>query len=213
MRTKDQRPAPCVGDDDYLRYKELLAEGCKGAGVEVWAYCLMPNHVHLILVPQDVDGLRAALAEAHRRYTRMINARKGWTGYLWQGRFASVVMDESHLMRCARYVEQNPVRARLVDRAREWRWSSARAHLAGRDDGLVRVKPLLKHVDDWSAFLGVRLTGEELEPIRAGERTGRPLASATFLKQIEKRLGRTLTKQKPGPKPQGAGVEGGGGGR
>ena len=95
-------------DGDYLRYKELLTEGCKAAGVEVWAYCLMPNHVHLILVPQDADGLRAALAEAHRRYTRLINARKNWTGYLWQGRFASVAMDESHLMTCVRYVEQNP---------------------------------------------------------------------------------------------------------
>jgi len=89
-------------DDVYLRYKELLAEGCKAAGVEIWAYCLMPNHCHLILVPQDADGLHAALGEAHRRYTRMINARKNWTGYLWQGRFASVAMDESHLMTCVR---------------------------------------------------------------------------------------------------------------
>ena len=190
-------------DDDYARYKELLAEGCAAAGVEVWAYCLMPNHVHLILVPGDEDGLRAALGEAHRRYTRMINARKGWTGYLWQGRFASVAMDEGHLMRCARYVEQNPVRARLVERARDWRWSSARAHLKGHDDGLVRVKPLLKHVDDWSTYLGERLSAEELEPIRAGERTGRPLGSTSFLKQLEKRLRRTLIKQRPGPKPKG----------
>ena len=143
----------------------------------------------------------------------MINARKGWTGYLWQGRFASVAMDESHLMTCVRYVEQNPVRARLVERARDWRWSSARAHLAGRDDGLVRVKPLLKHVDDWSAFLDERLTGVELEPIRARERTGRPLAAPSFLKQIEKRLGRTLTKQKPGPKPKNASAKGGVSGR
>ena len=98
------------------------------------------------------------------------------------------------------HVKQNPVTARLVERACDWRSSSARAHLAGRDDALVRVKPLLQHIDDWSAFLGERLTGEELEPIRARERTGRPLAALSFLKQIEKRLGRTLTKQKPGPK-------------
>jgi len=111
-------------------------------------------------------------------------------------------MDDGHLMRCARYVEQNPVRARLVERARDWRWSSARAHLKGADDGLVRVRPLLKHVDDWSTYLGERLTAEELEPIRAGERTGRPLGPASFLKQLEKSLGRTLIKQKPGPKPR-----------
>lgn len=167
----------------------------------------MPNHVHLILVPGDEDGLRAALAEAHRRYTRMINERMGWTGYLWQGRFASVAMDDGHLMRCARYVEQNPVRARLVERARDWRWSSARAHLKGADDGLVRVKPLLKHVDDWSAYLGERLTAEELEPIRAGERTGRPLGPPAFLARLERRLGRVLVKQKPGPKPKQSGDE------
>jgi len=189
-------------DDDYVRYKELLAQGCKQAGVEVWAYCLMPNHVHLVLVPSDpITGI-CTLSEAHRRYTRLINERKGWTGYLWQGRFASVAMDESHLMACVRYVEQNPVRAKLVTRARDWPWSSARAHLAGRDDGLVRVKPLLAHVDDWSAYLGEKLGSGELEAIRAGERTGRPLASISFLKQIEKRLGRKLTKQKPGPKPK-----------
>ncbi|MEQ1863416.1 MAG: transposase [Micropepsaceae bacterium] len=189
-------------DADYTVYKELLAEGCKAAGVAIWAYCLMPNHVHLILVPGDRDGLRAALAESHRRYTRLINGRKGWTGYLWQGRFASFAMDDAHLLACARYVEQNPVRARLVERAREWRWSSARAHLSGRDDGLVRVKPLLDRVDDWLAFLGERLTEEDLEPIRSGEHTGRPLGSPAFVKQLERRLGRTLARQKPGPKPK-----------
>ena len=195
-------------DGDYARYRELLAEGCKAAGVEVWAYCLMPNHVHLILVPHDRDGLRAAIGEAHRRYTRMINARMGWTGHLWQGRFASFAMDETHLLDCARYVEQNPVRARLVARARDWRWSSARAHLQGRDDGLVSAKPLLARVDDWPAFLGEKLSADELEAIRASERTGRPLGAASFLKQLERKLGRSLARQKPGPKPKASGDEG-----
>src|ERR1051325_9749942 len=130
-------------DDDYEVYRALLAEGCRAAGVAVWAYCLMPNHVHLILVPSDQDGLRAALGETHRRYTRHVNLREGWRGYLWQGRFASFPMDEAHLLAGARYVELNPVRARLVRRARDWRWSSARAHLTGRDDGLAVVRPLL----------------------------------------------------------------------
>ena len=191
-------------ENDYALYKALLAEGCKAAGVEVWAYCLMPNHVHMIMVPRDRDGLRAALSEAHRRYSRTVNGRQGWTGYLWQGRFASFAMDEAHLYACARYVEQNPVRARLVERARDWRWSSARAHLAGRDDGLVRVKPLLDKVEDWRTFLGEKLTGEELETIRAGERSGRPRGSPQFVKQLERRLGRVLGKQKPGPKPKAA---------
>src|SRR5437879_358139 len=130
-------------DEDYAAYRVLLAEGCRNAGVKVWAYCLMPNHVHLVLVPQAEDGLRAAIAEAHRRYSRHVNFREGWRGYLWQGRFASFPMDEAYLLACARYVELNPVRAQLARRARDWRWSSARAHLAGEDDALGRVRPLL----------------------------------------------------------------------
>ncbi len=95
-------------------------EGGRAAKVAVWAYCLMPNHVHLILLPRDGDGLRAALGEAHRRYTRHVNFREGWRGYLWQGRFASFPMDESYLLACARYIELNPVHARLARRARDW---------------------------------------------------------------------------------------------
>jgi putative transposase len=92
----------------------------------------MPNHVHLIVVPADEDGLRRTFADAHRRYTGFINARHRWTGHLWQGRFGAVVMDETHLFHAMRYVSLNPVRARLVKRAEDWPWSSVRAHLGLR---------------------------------------------------------------------------------
>ncbi len=198
----NRRQPVFFSDDDYAAYRALLAEGCQAAGVAVWAYCLMPDHVHLILVPGDADGLRAALGETHRRYTRHVNSREGWSGYLWQGRFASCPMDEAYLLAAARYVELNPVRAKLARRARDWRWSSARAHLAGRDDGLVRVKPLLDLVPDWAGFLAGGLNEAEREAIRAGERTGRPLGSERFTARLEKRLGRKLARQKPGPKPR-----------
>lgn len=188
-------------DEDYELYKSLLAEGCREAHVAVWAYCLMPNHVHLILVPKDEDGLRAALGETHRRYTRHVNLREDWRGYLWQGRFASFPMDGKHLLACARHVEMNPVRAKLVRRARDWRWSSARAHLSGRDDGLVAAGPLLERAGDWAAFLGEKLDTDAAEAIRASVRTGRPLGAAAFVKRLEKRLDRTLARQKPGRKP------------
>jgi putative transposase len=188
-------------DDDYAAYRTLLAESCHAAGVAVWGYCLMPNHVHLILTPSDPDGLRAALAEAHRRYTRHVNFREGWRGYLWQGRFASCPMDEAHLLTAARYVELNPVRARLAMRASDWRWSSARAHLAGQDDALVRVQPLLDLAPDWPRFLARDLDDTDRDMIRTGERTGRPLGSARFVAQLEERLDRVLARQKPGPKP------------
>ncbi len=188
-------------DADYTTYTDLLAEHCGAAKVAVWAYCVMPNHVHLILVPSDEDGLRAALGEAHRRYTRRVNAREGWHGHLWQERFHSFPMDEAHLQAAARYVELNPVRARLVKQARTWRWSSAKAHLAGQDDRLVRVAPLLERVDDWSAFLRGGIEEESLKTIRGHERTGRPLGGVAFLKRLEKKTGRVLAPRKPGRKP------------
>jgi len=197
----NRRQQVFFNDADYSAYRALLAEGCRAAGVGVWAYCLMPNHVHLILVPSDERGLRAALAEAHRRYSRRINFREGWRGYLWQGRFASVPMDGGHTLAAARYVELNPVRAGLVRAAADWPWSSAQAHLAGRDDGLVQVGPLLGQAPDWPAFLAAGIGDDEREALRAGERTGRPLGSDAFVAGLERDLGRPLARRKPGPKP------------
>src|SRR5271169_4744085 len=130
----------------------------------------MPNHTHLIAVPASEDGLRGAIGEAHRRYTRRINFREKWRGYLWQGRFASFVMDEPHLIAAARYVELNPVRARLAARAEEWPWSSALAHLRGQDDCLVKVAPLLSMIGDWGGLLNSALPEDELEEVRRHSR-------------------------------------------
>ena len=186
-------------DSDYERYLSLLAEWCGRCGVEVWAYCLMPNHVHLIAVPQTPDALRLALGEAHRRYTRMVNFREGWRGHLWQGRFASFVMDENYLMACARYVEMNPVRAGLAERPEDWAWSSARAHLEGRDDKLVRARPLLDRAHyGWSDFLTLPVLKMEVEKMRLHERTGRPLGEKEFVHGLEQQLGRKLEPKKAG---------------
>ena len=124
-------------DSDYAAYRDWLAEAAREARVSAWAWCLMPSHVHLILVPQDDDGLRRALARVHRRYASHIHGRRKRTGHFWQGRFGAVAIDEDYLGAALRYVALNPVRARLVSRARDWRWSSARAHLRRRDDKVV----------------------------------------------------------------------------
>jgi putative transposase len=160
-------------DEDYALYLKLLRIWCGKAGTRVWAWGLMPNHVHLVLVPADENGLRAALADTHRRYTRAINEREGWTGHLWQSRFASFPMAEGHLHACVRYVELNPVRARLVERPDEWRWSSARAHLGLGEDGLTDRAAMRGRIEDWRALLACGLADEEREAIRAAERTGR----------------------------------------
>jgi len=147
---------------------------------------LMPNHVHLIAVPESADGLRRAIGEAHRRYTRQINFREKWKGHLWQGRFSSFLMDEEYLLAATRYVELNPVRAGLVSTHEEYRWSSARAHMNGKDDALVTVKPLLESVGGWKQFLCGDVSNEEYELLQRYERTGRPLGQPTVYGAVGK---------------------------
>ena len=187
-------------DGDFALYRDLLAEAARRSGAEVWSYCLMPNHVHVIVVPADEHGLRRTFADAHRRYTGFINARHRWTGHLWQGRFGAVAMDEAHLIHAARYVALNPVRAGLSATADQWPWSSTRAHLAGRDDVLVRVAPLLDRLGDFAAFLGGAEDQQATRALRMAETTGRPLGSAEWVGELERRTGRTLAPRKRGPK-------------
>jgi len=179
-----------------------MVEWCRRCGVEIWAYCLMPNHVHLIAVPTSSAGLRVGIAEAHRRYSRAVNFRQGWRGHLWQGRFASFVMDEPHLLAAARYMERNPVRAGLVERAEDWAWSSAAAHVRGRDDALVRVAPLLERTAGWVCTWADWLTRDEDagigDRLQLHERTGRPLGQQGFVERLEVILGRRLSPGRPG---------------
>ena len=189
-------------EDDFHAYRELLAEGARAAGTSVWSYCLMHNHVHLIVVPSDPDGLRATFANAHRRYARFINARHRWTGHLWQGRFGAVLMDEAHLAHAARYVALNPVRAQLCDRAEDWPWSSTRAHLAGENDNLVQVAPLLERLGDFAAFLGTDEDQQASRALRMAETTGRPLGSSEWIANLEDQTGRTLAPQRRGRRRQ-----------
>ena len=198
----NRRQKTFFGVDDYLYYIELLAEFSKLAETEIWAYCLMPNHVHLVMFPSHEDGLRAALGEAHRRYTRHINFRQGWRGHLWQERFHSFLMDEKYLLATVRYVEMNPVAAGLCKKAWDWQFSSARAHLEGKDDRLVRVSPMLKRVGNWRDYLSSTAKDNTAEQIRKHTRTGRPLGTAEFVNQIEFLSGETLVPRRPGPKPK-----------
>ena len=191
-------------DEDYQEYLSLLGQWCGEFDVRIWAYCLMPDHVHLILVPATVDGLWRAVAEIHRRYTRIINFREGWRGCLWQGRFASFVMSEAHLIGAARYVERNPVKAGLVERAEEWAWSSAAAHCGAGGDSLAERDWLIDQTagmtSTWSEHLACRDDAELAALIRQGESTGRPMGDEEFIRQIGQQLSRDLLPQKRGPK-------------
>jgi putative transposase len=187
-------------DGDYAAYLDLLGEWCGRHKVEVWAYCLMPNHVHLMLVPHGREGLARAVGEVHRRYTRLINFRERWRGYLWQGRFASCPMERRYAIACARYIELNPVRAKLAKRPEQWPWSSAKAHLTGEYDALIKSPKPLRDCSEWASLLKGGMAEADAAAIRRGERTGRPLGSAGFIERLEGELGRALKPQKPGRK-------------
>ena len=195
-----------IEEDDYGLYRDVLAQHCVANGVEVWSYCLMPNHVHLILVPDTEDGLSRALGEAHRRYSGYINARLRVTGHLFQGRFGSVAMDEDHLMAAFRYVAMNPVKANLVATATDWRWSSTRAHVAGYDDERVKVKPLLDRIDNVSQFLNADVDPVLEQALKKGQTVGRPLMSDDALASLDKQLNCRLRPARHGrPKLPAAG--------
>jgi len=187
-------------EDDYEIYVRLLSEFCRKSGTEIWAYCLMTNHIHLVMVPSTEDGLRASLGEAHRRYTRHINQREQCRGHLWQERFHSFPMDEHYLLSTVRYVELNPVHANVVSRPEDYIWSSARAHLAGGNDQLLNVSPMLERVANWQAYLESDLDDETIDAIRMHTKTGRPLGNDSFVDMLELKLGKMLRPLKRGRK-------------
>ena len=191
-------------DADYALYLDLLAQSAARHGVEVWSYCLMPNHVHVVAVPGDEDALGRTFRDLHRQYTGYINARMRVTGHLWQGRFSSVAMDEQHLFAALRYVALNPVRARLVQRAQDWPWSSTRALLAGQDDHVVTVAPALERVGDFQAFLSDDFDEAfTYAALRKAEGLGRPIGSRAWLEAMAEQTGKALLPGKRGPKAKG----------
>ena len=135
--------------------------------------------------------------DLHRRYTGFVNARARTTGHLWQGRYGSVVMDETHLLNAVRHVSLNPVRARLVPRAHDWIWSSAPAHCAGLDDSVVKVQPVLDRVGDFAQFLDQPFDEDNAyAALRRAETIGRPIGDPRWLKGLEEQTGRSLAPAK-----------------
>ena len=197
--------APC----DYELYLAIAAETFAAADVEVWAYCLMPNHVHLIATPRRADALAKAVGLCHARYTRQVNRRERWTGYLWQGRFASFPMDEDYLRTCVRYVGLNPVRAGLTTRAIDWPWSSVRAQVEGRADRLLTREPVAERLGaELDGFFALDVAEEARGALRRASTTGRPLGASAWIKALEKATGRDLSPGPVGRPPKRFGAEG-----
>jgi len=177
--------------EDRTVYRRWLAEYSARYEMEVWAYCLMSNHVHLLVVGQREDSMSSAIGRTHMRFARWINQRQGWSGHLWQNRFFSTPLDHDRLWRAVRYVERNPVRAGIVGRAEDYLWSSARCHCNGVDDALLAdSRPFPGPIADWSAWLSEGLEPEVLAELRRNTSAGRPTGSRAFAARLEERSGR-----------------------
>ena len=183
-------------DEDRRSYLALLAEEGERHGLRVEGYCLMSNHVHLIVTPKSAAALARALGRAHYRYAQYINRLHRRSGHLWQNRFYSCALDEEHFLTALAYVEQNPVRARIVRRAWRYAWSSAAAHCGEGPDrsGLLDLSRWAKSLaaKGWQQTLAERLKPERLSTLRLNTHRGRPLGSDRFLSKIESLLGRRL---------------------
>lgn len=187
-------------EGDYRRMLELLGQYAPLHGLAVMAYCMMPNHLHLVAVPQRQDSLGATLKPVFLRYAQHANWRQKQSGRLWQGRFFSCPLDEAHTRAAVRYVERNPVRARLVRRPERYPWSSAAAHCGLKVDPLLAALPTdwLVLPRDWSAWLAEEPQDREIQTLRGSTRTGRPAGSDAFIGRLERLVGRVLRPQKGG---------------
>lgn len=182
-------------DGDRVAYLKILREQCEKHAVRIMGYCLMTNHIHLVATPTREDSLNLAVGRTHFLYTQHINRLHGRSGHLWQGRFHSCAMDDAYAIAAMRYIERNPVRAKMTRAPWTYRWSSAAAHVGGPDAAaLLDVKTWGKLVAsvNWKEALADRDDKEVLAALRLNTHTGRPLASDSFLSKLEHTLGRRL---------------------
>ena len=180
-------------DADRRKFIDLVHSYAVRHDSEVLAYCLMTNHVHLVMVPKQQTSLASILKPANRLYSRYVNLIQGWCGRLWQERFYSCPMDAAHTLIAVRYVEQNPVRAGLVSKAENYLWSSAAGHAGRRVDPMLSDRHgWLESVGNWAEWLHEQEDSQTLERLRYCTRTGHPLGTAAFVETLEVNLNRPL---------------------
>lgn len=182
-------------DEDYRKYLAWLDEYSKKHKLTIVSYCLMPNHVHFIVIPHEIGSLAKTFNACHMRYSQYYNKKNENTGHLWQGRFYSCALDEMHLYEAIRYVENNPVRAKLVKEAVDWKYSSAKAHIEGSNNsGGLKIGEINKciEVNDWIKYLKEKETSNILKEVKANTLTGRPSGSNEFIEKLERIFGKRL---------------------
>jgi len=187
-----------LDDSDMEKYLCWIQEYSNKYKLSISAYCLMQNHVHFIATPEKEDSLAKTFNTAHMKYSHYFNKKLKVHGHLWQGRFYSCVMDEPHLIVAARYIERNPVRAKLINSPWEWPWSSAKAHIGNKEQSQIRLKNIFEIIDNmlydtWKDYIDLKEDKETVDAIRTHTLTGRPLGTGKFIEVLEKQFGRRLT--------------------
>ena len=195
-----RRQTTFFDEHDYRRYVRLAAELLSNSSIEILTYCLMPNHIHAVVIPKEETSLAAFFGPLHKIYAQHTNLRYEWAGHLWQARYYSVPMNEGHTLTAMRYVELNPLRSGLELAPQDWPWSSARGNLGLVDDPLIPGRPALGVVSDWGTYLSAPEADGAVNRLRVQTNTGRPTGDHAFIHKIESLTGRQIRKQSAGRK-------------
>ncbi|HKX99523.1 MAG TPA: transposase [Steroidobacteraceae bacterium] len=188
-----ERVFHAAGDSEA--YLDLLRAYGRRLNLAIYAYCLMPNHVHLVVIPSTQESMHRTLQAVHSQFAQRINRMRAIGGHLWQGRYHSSALDSDHFLNAVRYVERNPVEAKLVLRAEDYRWSSAAAHCGMRNDPLLEPtgkSSVLRGIADWSSWLSQRVPDEREMLLRRNVRLGLPCGSDSFVEELGRTIGRDL---------------------
>lgn len=183
-------------DADRRVYLDWLEQYSRRFSVRVLAYCLMTNHVHIVAIPGTKQALEQVFRPLHTRYAQRVNRAHGWAGHLWQGRYFSAALDDTYLWAAIRYVERNPVRARMVHKAEDYPWSSASAHCGLKADAVLDSDAAWfdqsRPVDNWSEWLSQDDDNRQLDVLRRNVESGHPCGSDAFVDELERAAGRAL---------------------
>lgn len=198
-----------IDDNDRKRYLSWIQEYSHKFGLSLLTHTLMSNHVHFIGIPENEISLAKTFNVAHMRYAQYFNKKRKAKGHLWQGRFYSCILDEKHLVAAAKYIERNAVRANMVKKPWEWKWSSAAAHIGNGENTIIELGDLFKIIDilpeNWKDYIDAKDDKKVIDKIKRQTLTGRPLGERQFIKQLEKKFGKRLValpKGRPGKKSE-----------
>ena len=203
----NNRSACFYADEDYRFYLEHLAEQATKHGCALHAYCLMTNHVHLLVTPQREDSLAQLMKALGQRYVQYVNRTYRRSGTLWEGRFRSCLLQEdAYVLACYRYIELNPVRAAMVAHPAEYRWSSYRSNAQGEANSLLTPHPLYRSLGsdgdarqaNYRELFRFELDPGLVDEIRQATNGNFALGNSLFIDQIEQALGRRAARGKPG---------------